>query len=120
MFSDATAHSNRAYFTSGDVIHEFDAESKNWTNMIKCPHVYFSMATTMEKELLAVGGLVVTGESGNIKTFPATNKILSLSLENVEQGQWEEKYPAMTKDRVLPKVVVFGKYLIVLGGYQHD
>lgn len=117
---DAAAHSNRAYFTSGEVVHEFDAESKNWTNMIKCPHVYFSMAT-MEKELLVVGGLVVTGESGDIKTFPATNKILSISLENnVEQNQWEEKYPAMTKDRVLPKVVVFGKYLIVLGGYQHD
>ena len=122
MFSDAAAHSNHAYFTSGEVIREFDAASKNWTNMIKCPHVFFSMAT-MENELLAVGGLVVTGEPRDLKTFPATNKILSISLENnIEQNQWEEKYPAMIKERVLPKVVVFGKYLIVLGGnqYNHD
>lgn len=116
------------YFATGNNVFEFNVASRNWTKFIECPHNRFGLAA-MGNELVAVGGLVKSEESSEVPT----NKVLSFSLEKSstkqgkrrspryagkmkEQKTWEEKYPPMNNDRVYPSVLVYGKYLIIIGG----
>ena len=82
---------------------------------IKCPYPLFGLAT-VENELVAVGGLVEEKEEEEEEKNRdrPINKVFSFSLD--KERTWKEKYPEMKEARVRPEVVVFGKYLIVLGG----
>ena len=85
---------------------------------LECPHGLFGLAT-VENELVAVGGLVIEEEKEEEKNcVHPINKVLSFSLD--KERTWTEKYPEMKEARVRPEVVVFGKYLIVLGGVIRD
>ena len=89
---------------------------------IKCPHPIFGLAT-IENELVAVGGVANEEEKEEEKEEDRDrpiNKVFSFSLDNTGEETWKEKYPEMKEARVRPEVVVFGKYLIVLGGVIHD
>ena len=89
---------------------------------IKCPHPIFGLAT-IENELVAVGGVANEEEKEEEKEEDRDrpiNKVFSFSLDNTGEETWKEKYPEMKEARVHPEVVVFGKYLIVLGGFIHD
>ena len=82
---------------------------------IECPHGLFGLAT-VENELVAVGGLVIEEPSA----IASAKKVLSFSLDKTGEQTWIEKYPEMKEARVRPEVVVFEKYLIVLGGFICD
>ena len=114
----ATTHGDCVYFSSRYNIYPFDASSKRWMQPIECPHCLFGLAT-VENELVAVGGFVIEDEKEEEKNrVHPTNKVLSFSLD--KERTWKEKYPEMKEARVRPEVVVFGKYLIVLGGVIRD
>ena len=125
----AATYNNVVYFQSGGIIYEFDTESRNWTRSIECPHILYGFAI-MGNEIVAVGGLVKSNES-------PTNKVLCFPLENsstrerkgkntrygknkAQMQAWEEKYPQMKEKRVYPNVLVYEKFLIVIGGFMHE
>jgi hypothetical protein len=127
IFGYTATYNNVVYFCSGDIIYEFDTESRNWTRCIECPHIHYGFAT-MGSELVAVGGLVKSDRS-------PTNKVLCFPLENsstrekkgkdtqygenkAQKQVWEEKYPQMNEKRVYPNVLVYEKFLIVIGGFM--
>ena len=112
--SGATAiHEDNAYFAAGHEIYVFHVPTKNWTETIQCKHDKYGLAA-IRGELIVVGGTVT-----KVSIFSEiTSKILCLSLStSSEENTWEEKYPAMYTARINPQVVVFGNYLIALGGW---
>ena len=128
MGGNTTTHNNCVYFSDDGIIFEFDLTSRNWTKYIECPQVVCGLAT-IENELVVVGGLLPTEDESQV----ATNKVICFPLEKnkgkrkstrhkkEEKKEWKEKYPVMKQKRVYPEVLVFGNYLIVLGGYiTHD
>ncbi|CAI8026167.1 hypothetical protein GBAR_LOCUS15059 [Geodia barretti] len=124
----AATYNNVVYFQSGGIIYEFDTGSRNWTRSIECPHIDYGFSI-MGNELVAVGGRVKSDKS-------PTNKVLCFPLENsstrerkgkntrsgkskAQKQVWEDKYPKMNEKRVYPNVLVYEKFLIVIGGFMH-
>ena len=109
IYGPSTVHGDHAYFVDNfNTICEFYVPTRSWKQLIKCPQACFGL-TTIENELVAVGGAVKTGES-----LATTSKVLCFSL--TEKTWCDDKYPPMKIARGNPKVVVSGKYLIALGG----
>lgn len=106
---DSTTNEDCVYFAGDRCIFEFNLTSRCWTRSIKCPKTAFGLATVND-ELVAIGGVVDEKE---------VKYVLSYSLK--DRGFWvSESYPALRKERNFPNVVVYEKYLIVVGGVVRE
>ena len=84
----------------------YNSEIQQWTVLLECPKVYFSIAV-VNGLLTAIGG----SQAGR-----ATKTLVSCT----SQPKWTEQFPPMTYCRNSPAVACTGTSLIVAGGWGQD
>ena len=90
----------------------FNSGTGQWTVLLKCPKIYFSIAI-VNGQLTAIGG----SQSGR-----GTKTLLSLQHNqlDISQQKWTEQFPAMTYSHNGPAVATTNTSLIVAGGFGPD
>ena len=93
----------------------FNSGTKQWSDLPRCPKVYFAIAV-VNGQLTAIGGWQSDRGVQN------ANTLLSLSQDkpDISQQKWLEQLPPMTYHRNVPAVATTNTSLIVAGGRELD
>ena len=105
---DAAVYIADREYGSG-VIHRYDLQTKEWTELTEYHYCYFTM-TEHNHQLTVVGGW-------DVSTGKITNTV---AVYSSSEKSWKQPYPPMNTPRYDPAVYIYQQYLVVAGGNDTD
>ena len=105
---DAAVYIADREYGSG-VIHRYDLQSKEWTELTDYHYCYFTM-TEHNHQLTVVGGW-------NVSTGKITNTV---AVYTSSERSWKQPYPPMNTPRYDPAVYIYQQRLVVAGGNESN
>ena len=103
-FGAAVIHGNVVYFSQGNNVYSYMYQDNKWETLQQCRYKDVSLAVVNDT-LTTIGGYSET-------THEAAHCLLTLKTKK----SWEEKYPPMSRERILPASVTTLNHLVVAGG----